>query len=366
MFCVRCTQFAAAWALPMTPISIVAQCQSRLAGLCDSFSGEFAADFLRIDDLPHFRPKDITILDVDLAVCSQVHAVKAWLSRRPRSGTVVLCVDDVGSHHQVTQARALGATEVVERPLTAARLRKILFGGDLTVVGGVDPAAADDPMQEIRAIEAIFEAARAGQSPSFDIAAAAGARIVTKLREIGLSNYLAAIRSHHSRTYTHCLTVTAVASAFGILLGFTRKDTERLAVAGLLHDIGKSQISVEILEKPVPLDEHESAIMQRHVIFGHDMLCGTPGLPEDILDLVLHHHEYLDGSGYPHGLAGDQISDLTRMLTIADIYGALIEPRSYKPAMSEVAALHVLQESGPKLDQTLVRVFSPLAHSLAA
>lgn len=348
----------------MKAISIVAESRSRLADLHAALSGDVAADYLRLEDLHRSSPNDTAILDVDLYEYEEVQTVKTWLSKRPPSATVILCVDDAGSHHQVTQARALGATEVVERPLTPARLRQILFGNDLTLVDMNSPAA-DDPLQDIRSIEQIFEAARAGQSPSFDIAAAAGARIVTTLRAIGLSNYLSAIRSHHSRTYTHCLTVTAVASAFGILLGFTRKDTERLAVAGLLHDIGKSQISVDILEKPVPLDEHESAIMQRHVMFGYDMLLGTPGLPEDTLDLVLHHHEYLDGSGYPHGLIGDQISDLTRMLTIADVYGALIEPRSYKPAMSGVAALHVLHELGPKLDRTLVRVFSPLAHSLA-
>jgi putative nucleotidyltransferase with HDIG domain len=275
---------------------------------------------------------------------------------------VILCVDDAASHHQVTQARALGATAVVQRPLTAARLRDILFGLDR--VPSQAPAS-DDPSQDMNTIQELFDAARAGQSPSFDIAARAGARIVNKLHDIGLANYLFAIRHHHSRTYTHCLTVTAVAAAFGILLGFGRKDTERLAVAGLLHDIGKSQIPLEILEKPVALDEHENAIMQTHVLFGYDMLRDTPGLPEDTLDLVLHHHEYLDGSGYPHGLRGAQISDLTRMLTIADVYGALIEPRSYKPPMSGLAALNVLQELGPKLDRTLVRVFAPLAHKLA-
>jgi HD-GYP domain-containing protein (c-di-GMP phosphodiesterase class II) len=106
-------------------------------------------------------------------------------------------------------------------------------------------------------------------------------------------------------------------------------------------------------------------IINTHPMLGYEMLRGTPGLADDTLDMVLHHHEYLDGSGYPHGLRGAEICDLTRMLTIADVYGALVEPRSYKPPMSGLAALNVLHDLGPKLDQTLVRVFAPIAHKLA-
>jgi putative nucleotidyltransferase with HDIG domain len=348
----------------MSTVSIVAESRGRLADLYAALSGDVAADYLRLEDLPHSRPYDTAVLDLDLRKGSDIQAIKTWLSHRPQPGAVILCVDDATSHHQLTQARALGATTVVQRPLDAARLRKILSGLHHSPAPSPEPAS-DDPSQDLATIQDIFEAARAGQSPTFDFTARAGARIVDKLHEIGLANYLLAIRNHHSRTYTHCLTVTAVAAAFGILLGFGRKDTERLAVAGLLHDIGKSQIPLAILEKPVALDERENTIMQAHVVFGYDMLRDTPGLPEDTLDLVLHHHEYLDGSGYPHRLQDEQISDLTRMLTIADVYGALIEPRSYKPPMSGLAALGVLQELGPKLDRTLVRVFAPLAHKLS-
>ncbi len=89
-----------------------------------------------------------------------------------------------------------------------------------------------------------------------------------------------------------------------------------------------------------------------------------PGLSDDILDMVLHHHEYLDGSGYPHGLKGDQISDLSRLITIADVYAALIEQRSYKPALSGAQAFKILQAMGPKLDAALVREFQPLSRNL--
>jgi HD-GYP domain-containing protein (c-di-GMP phosphodiesterase class II) len=81
----------------------------------------------------------------------------------------------------------------------------------------------------------------------------------------------------------------------------------------------------------------------------------------EMLDIVLHHHEYLDGSGYPDGLRGDQISDLVRIMTIADVFGALIENRPYRPPLSGEAAFQILLDMGPKLDRDLVREFRPVA-----
>ena len=76
--------------------------------------------------------------------------------------------------------------------------------------------------------------------------------------------------------------------------------------------------------------------------------------------MVVHHHEYLDGSGYPHGLQGREICDLVRIMTISDIFGALIERRSYKPPLAAEAAYQILLDMGPKLDTDLVRAFKAL------
>jgi HD-GYP domain-containing protein (c-di-GMP phosphodiesterase class II) len=79
--------------------------------------------------------------------------------------------------------------------------------------------------------------------------------------------------------------------------------------------------------------------------------------------MVVHHHEYLDGSGYPHGLGASELSDLVRMMTIADVFGALIERRAYKAPSSCEAAYQVLERMGPKLDADLVREFRPFART---
>jgi HD-GYP domain-containing protein (c-di-GMP phosphodiesterase class II) len=94
---------------------------------------------------------------------------------------------------------------------------------------------------------------------------------------------------------------------------------------------------------------------------GAEALAASRGLSPDMLDIVLHHHEYLDGSGYPHGLKGREIGDFVRLMTIADVFGALIERRAYKPPMPNRAAYNMLLEMGPKLDADLVREFRAVA-----
>jgi HD-GYP domain-containing protein (c-di-GMP phosphodiesterase class II) len=80
-----------------------------------------------------------------------------------------------------------------------------------------------------------------------------------------------------------------------------------------------------------------------------------------VLDIVLHHHEYLDGTGYPHRLRGSEISDVVRLMTVADVFGALLENRPYKKPLPSRAAYKILTEMGPKLDYDMVREFESVA-----
>jgi putative nucleotidyltransferase with HDIG domain len=206
-------------------------------------------------------------------------------------------------------------------------------------------------------LRGIFDSLISGRPVELGEVHAAGEALVSNIETVGLAHWMDVVRKHHSQTYQHCLLVTGVAAGFGRHLGFSSSDTQRLAFAGLLHDIGKAGIPVAILEKPSPLDEHETAIMMRHPQLGFDALRGMRGLDPDMLDMVVHHHEYLDGSGYPHGLQASELSDLVRIMTIADIFGALIERRAYRAPMTCEAAFQVLENMGRRLDKDLVRAF---------
>ena len=107
-------------------------------------------------------------------------------------------------------------------------------------------------------------------------------------------------------------------------------------------------------------------VMRTHPAMGYELLRAQGDYEPEMLDVVLRHHELLDGSGYPDGLSGSQIGDLVRLITICDIYAALIERRPYKQPMPPSRAFEILQDMGNKLEAPLVRAFTRVAESSAA
>ena len=101
--------------------------------------------------------------------------------------------------------------------------------------------------------------------------------------------------------------------------------------------------------------------MREHPRRGYDALAAQGGFPPEMLDVVLHHHEFLDGTGYPNGLSGKQISDIVRLTTIVDIYAALVEKRAYRLQFTHAKAFAMMEEMGDKLDQQLLQAFRPVA-----
>ncbi|WP_238183315.1 HD-GYP domain-containing protein, partial [Methylobacterium trifolii] len=130
--------------------------------------------------------------------------------------------------------------------------------------------------------------------------------------------------------------------------------------AALVHDVGKARIPLAILNKPGPLDAAEMAVMRTHAAVGHDILFASGMRDPVALPATRHHHEMLDGSGYPDRLSGDRIDDPIRLLTICDIYAALTERRPYRPAMPQAEALRVLRgmSAAAKLEPALVEAFA--------
>jgi len=350
-------------ALDMERLSIISDSADSASDISRHLAGIFEAQFFPRQDLLRAKPAKHAIVDLDLADSSHLAELKLWLMRRPKDGKAIFAVEH-GVWREAVQAYSVGATDLLERPYDRKTLLAKLLGDIDSLVG--NPVASpignfDGFLAGIGALHNIFNSVVSGHPIELKIAYAAGDALVSSIEADGLAHWIGVVRAHHSQTYQHCLLVTGVAAAFGLHLGFSSKDKQKLAIAGLLHDLGKAAIPIAILEKPGPLDDDEIAIMKRHPQLGVDALQGTKGLDPEMLDLVAHHHEYLDGSGYPHGLQASEISDLVRLMTISDIYGALIERRSYKAPSSSDAAFQVLENMGPKLDKYLVREFRSFA-----
>lgn len=153
---------------------------------------------------------------------------------------------------------------------------------------------------------------------------------------------LAKLHSHDDYTLRHSLNVSLMSLLFGRHLGMDGQALRRLAFAGLYHDVGKFRIPLEILNKPGRLSEREFEVMKRHSLLGHEILRGQPGITEDILQGVLHHHERYDGMGYPRMLKAEEKDPFSRIITIADIYDALTSDRCYKKAFTPHESLKAM------------------------
>ncbi len=160
----------------------------------------------------------------------------------------------------------------------------------------------------------------------------------------------------------HSARVSRSAERFGKCLGLSQGDLDTLRIGGLLHDIGKIGIPDAILSKPGPLDFEESRIVEQHTIIG-EQICAPVKSFRHVLPLIRHHHERMNGTGYPDGLSGDQIPLIVRVLQIVDICDALTSDRSYRQTMSLPGALTVLYEEAARgwLDEDLVRQFGSIA-----
>jgi putative nucleotidyltransferase with HDIG domain len=156
-------------------------------------------------------------------------------------------------------------------------------------------------------------------------------------------------------TYQHCLLVAGLCAAFSLKSVLTSNHRRLLLQAAILHDVGKVRVPSGILNKPGVLSKPERDVMRTHAEMGHAMLAGRGDVSPVVLEVIRHHHEYLDGTGYPDRLQGRQISDYVRIVTICDIYAALIERRPYKAPMPPRQALAVLTELGDKLDRNLLK-----------
>ena len=141
---------------------------------------------------------------------------------------------------------------------------------------------------------------------------------------------LARLKSQDEYTYMHSVAVCALMVALGREVGMDDDACRSAGLAGLMQDLGKAAMPMEVLNKPGKLTDEEFALIKGHPERGHEMLLEGRGANADVLEVCLHHHEKVDGSGYPHQLAGDQILPLARMGAICDVYDAITSNRPYK------------------------------------
>jgi len=168
---------------------------------------------------------------------------------------------------------------------------------------------------------------------------------------------LARLKNADEYTYLHSVAVCALMVALGRQLGLDDAQCREAGMAGMLHDLGKAAMPQDVLNKPGKLTAEEFAIIKQHPVRGYEMLLAGADVSEGVMDVCHHHHERVDGTGYPHGLTADGISLLARMGAVCDVYDAVTSDRPYKAGWDPAQALAQMATWKGHFDTTIFQSF---------
>lgn len=168
---------------------------------------------------------------------------------------------------------------------------------------------------------------------------------------------ISTLKTSDEYTFKHSVDVATLSMIIARNQGMSQKDIYNIGIAGLLHDMGKSKIPLEILNKPAKLSDEEFAIMKQHSVMGYEILKEKKEFSGAISLAVLQHHEKMNGRGYPLGCTADKICPYAKVLSVTDVYDALVTERPYKKSFSQRTAVEMIMSMTEELDITNMKSF---------
>ncbi len=209
-----------------------------------------------------------------------------------------------------------------------------------------------------KAVEGMFSDVRMGKAVSAEAVMPLVDDIAASIeRNQSALISLARLKTQDDYTYMHSVAVCALMTALAKQLGLDDTSVKQAGLAGLLHDLGKAAIPLEILNKPGALTDEEFKLVKLHPEKGHALLLEAGITDEVTLDVCLHHHEKMDGSGYPHRLMGDKISLFAKMGAICDVYDAVTSNRPYKSGWEPGESLKKMASWKGHFDLEILKAF---------
>ncbi|WP_242634349.1 HD-GYP domain-containing protein [Marinobacter salicampi] len=286
----------------------------------------------------------------------------------PLQGFIIRCQEDIHAlQEQCTSVFIEGRVTYQSRHTSSSLFRKTKAAAPVRRVTYINKIPFRD---ELDAAMASFHACR---NLAKDILTSVRLGRVIDLNEVrpvvkGVVNsvirnqaallWLTQIRNKDDYTAEHCMNVCVLSAAFGRHLGIEGKDLEVLALAGLLHDVGKIKVDDAVLNKPGAYTPEEFAEMKMHPVYGRQVLMAVNGLESTAVDVAYDHHERMDGTGYPRGLLQHQIPYFAKIVAVVDAYDAITGHRVYDSAKSSKQALDILYKCrGTQFDDDLALEF---------
>lgn len=254
-----------------------------------------------------------------------------------------------------TASEHLEAIEVVAESSAAPALREVVATSMDEELG----RASRIVNRSREAVYSMFSEARMGKAVDVESAQSLVEEISESvMRNPGALIGLARLKTKDDYTYMHSVAVCALMVALARQLGLNDEQAREAGLAGLLHDIGKMAIDSDILNKPGRLTDEEFSAVKSHPGAGFKMLMESANVSQIALDVCLHHHEKIDGTGYPKGLKGDQISLYARMGAICDVYDAITSNRPYKQGWCPAESLRKMAEwANGHFDEKIFQAF---------
>ena len=311
--------------------------QLRLGMYVHEFSGSWM-------EHPFWRSKFLLRTEDDLARVVQSGIKELWID--PAKGC------DVAGGVSVTEVR-----EEVERELEFAASMPLPLDTAESTQAALAKATALY-RRSVPRIASLFSEARLGRA----VNAASCTPLVEEISESVMRNPGALIsvvrlKQRDDYTYMHSVAVCALMVALGRALGVEGDALRQIGLAGMLHDLGKAAMPLEVLNKPGKLTDDEFTLMKLHPERGHAMLVEGGGVGPLVLDVCLHHHEKVDGSGYPHGLSGEHLSLFAKMGAVCDVYDAVTSVRPYKNGWDPGDALRKMAQWKGHFDTRIFQAF---------
>lgn len=219
-------------------------------------------------------------------------------------------------------------------------------------------AATQTVLRAKQVVKQVFEGIRMGKAVrSADVIAVVEDISASLVQNRALLLGITRLKSKDEYTYLHSVAVCALMVNLAREIGLDDAAARDAGMAGLLHDVGKMVVAEAILNKPGPLTDDEFEEIQRHTVDGHALLKKGSAIPLAALDVCLNHHEKMDGTGYPHGLSGEEISLYARMGAICDVYDAMTSQRSYKAPLTPAETLTAMHSWEGHFDPALLFSF---------
>jgi HD-GYP domain-containing protein (c-di-GMP phosphodiesterase class II) len=277
----------------------------------------------------------------------------------------VVFIADSEDFRIVDQLRELGIKDRLVKPYTRNALLAAL---SKHINGRIERDWEQLPSHQRKALENTLssfngiadELAKGNPLPFGEISEACSA-VVDVVRNNELGSLLSQIKDHDNFTYVHSLRFSALMALFGSAIGLPKEQQIVVASGGMVHDIGKMVIPRVLLNKEGTLSSAEWGVLRNHVTTAEKLISTNGAIPRGVATIVSHHHERLDGSGYPRRLGSADLNQLSRMSAIIDVFCALTDRRPYKRTLPPHVALETMgTDMNKQLDQDLLHKFKEL------